>query len=277
MVPRIVLYISWLLLAVCVHASSLSLQNLRFTITSSTATQLRTDVLSPNKKPNPLTLGPSDTLKLTFQITESSEGKGVQPHQTFLRFYDSVSGEEGIQPVRVTPGGKAKFELNMARPPPSLPPTTNRPLEVSLILGSFVHDPAKFELFDLYIPPSQTPAPHPDEAKFHELPLIHHTFRPEQKVPPKFVSAVFAALVLSPWVVLLGLWSNVGVRVPHLFSPHVVPFTVLLGAFEALLCWYWVDLKLGQVLLYGGILALPTVFAGKTALSTIGGWRTKKN
>jgi oligosaccharyltransferase complex subunit delta (ribophorin II) len=67
--------------------------------------------LSLTKKPEPLTLGATDTLKLTFQVTESDEGKGVQPHQTFLRFYDKVSGEEGIQPVRVTPGGKAKFEL----------------------------------------------------------------------------------------------------------------------------------------------------------------------
>lgn len=50
-------------------------------------------------------------LKFTFQVAESEGGKGVQPHQTFLRFYDEVSGEEGVQPVRVTPGGKAKFEL----------------------------------------------------------------------------------------------------------------------------------------------------------------------
>lgn len=94
---------------------------------------------------------------------------------------------------------------NMARPPASLPPTSNRPLEVSLILGSFVHEPAKFDLFDLFVPPSQTSSPHVDEAKFHELPSIHHTFRSEQKLPPKFVSAIFSALVLSPWVVLLGL------------------------------------------------------------------------
>ena len=49
-------------------------------------------------------------LKVTFQVLDA-DGKGVQPHQTFLRFYDAVSGEEGIQPVKVTAGGKAKFEL----------------------------------------------------------------------------------------------------------------------------------------------------------------------
>lgn len=56
-------------------------------------------------------LGPSDVLKLTFQVAEAEGGKGVQPHQTFLRFSDEATGEEGVQPVRVTPGGKAKFEL----------------------------------------------------------------------------------------------------------------------------------------------------------------------
>ncbi|KIJ61618.1 hypothetical protein HYDPIDRAFT_137596 [Hydnomerulius pinastri MD-312] len=277
MIPRFTFHLSWLLLAAYVHAASLSLQSPRFTITSSDATQLRSDTLSLTKKPEPLTLSASDTLKLTFQVTESGEGKGVQPHQTFLRFYDSVSGEEGIQPVRVTPGGKAKFELNMARPPASLPPTSDRPLTVSLILGSYVHEPAKYDLFDLYVPASSTSASHPDAALFQELPTIVHTFRPEQKLPPKFVSAVFAALVLSPWAVLLSLWAKVGVSVPHLLSLRIFPFTLLLGAFEGLLFWYWVDLKLGQVLLYGGILAVPTVFAGKTALATTGKWRAGKH
>ncbi|KAG1862104.1 Oligosaccharyltransferase subunit Ribophorin II-domain-containing protein [Suillus subalutaceus] len=265
---------SWLLLAATVQAASLSLQSPRFTISASDATQLRSDTLSLTKKPEPLTLGATDTLKLTFQITESDEGKGVQPHQTFLRFYDKESGEEGIQPVRVTPGGKAKFELNMMRPPASIPPTTHNPLEVSLILGSFVHAPAQYDLFDLYIPASQTPAEHPDEASFHVLPAIKHTFRPEQKSPPQFISAVSAAActVALARVNRIG-WSKIGVRVPKLFSLSIVPFTALLGAFEVLLVWYWVDLKLGQVLLYGGILAIPTVFAGKQALYATGEWR----
>ncbi|KAF8557961.1 hypothetical protein OG21DRAFT_1504630 [Imleria badia] len=163
---------------------------------------------------------------------------------------------------------------NMARPPPSFPPTTDRPLAVSFIIGSFVHDPATFDLFDLYVPAPATPAPHPDEASFHPQPSITHTFRPEKNVPPKVVSTFFAALVLAPWVALLCLWSKVGVRVPHLSSPRILPFTILLGAFEVLLVWYWVQLKLGQVLLFTGILALPTIFAGKTALATTGEWRT---
>ena len=101
----------------------------------------------------------------------------------------------------------------MTRPPPSLPPTTeNNPLSVSLIIGSFEHSPKKIELFDLYLPESQPPPQHPDDATFHPLPEIAHTFRPEQKVPPKFISAVFSGLALAPWLVLLGL---VGTRLQY--------------------------------------------------------------
>lgn len=170
----------------------------------------------------PLSLGPTDTLKITFQVIEKDTGNGVQPHQTFLRFYDEVSQEEGIQPLRVNSAGKAKFELvsrfrrhfvshfiqvfqNMAKPPLSLPPTLKDPLKVTLIVGSHVHSPLKVELFDLYVPASHPPPQHPDEASFHPLPVIQHTFRPDQKLPPTTISAAFSALVLAPWVVLLGL------------------------------------------------------------------------
>jgi hypothetical protein len=54
-------------------------------------------------------LKPTDTLKLTWTVLEGETP--VQPHQTFLRFYDEQSGEEGIQPVKVTSDGKAQFTL----------------------------------------------------------------------------------------------------------------------------------------------------------------------
>jgi len=262
-------YIPLLLLAGA-QASVLTLQSPRFSITSSNGTPLRAEPISLVTKPSELKLSETDTLKLTFQITEKDTEMGVQPHQTFLRFYDEASGEEGIQPIRVTSGGKAKFELNMARPPSSLPPTSSAPLKVTLLLGSFVHAPEKFELFDLHLPASQPAPQHPDESSFHLLPPIEHTFRPEPKLPPQIISAFFACLVASPWIVLINLWLHVRPRVPLLFSPSIIPFTVLIGAFEVLLVWYWVDLKLGQVLLYGGILSVFAIFAGRHALATIG-------
>lgn len=39
---------------------------------------------------------------------------------------------------------------------------------------------------------------------------------------------------------------------------------------EALLFWYWVDLKLGQVLAYGAVVGLITTVTGKKALEARG-------
>jgi len=159
-----------------------------------------------HKTPTTVTLNTTDTLKLTFQVLDESSSEGVQPHQTFLRFYDATTSEEGIQPIRVTPNGKAKFELAMAKAPPTFPPTVQGvPLQVTLYLGKQEFTPAALELFDLYVPPSLPPSVHPDEATFRLLPEIKHTYAPDQKSPHKFISGVFSGLVLAPWALLLGL------------------------------------------------------------------------
>jgi oligosaccharyltransferase complex subunit delta (ribophorin II) len=80
-------------------------------LASHRAEKIRADRISLTKRPDAVTLDPNDKLKLTFQVAEQGTDNGVQPHQTFLRFFDSTTGEEGIQPVKTTPSGKAKFEL----------------------------------------------------------------------------------------------------------------------------------------------------------------------
>lgn len=178
---------------------------------------------------------------------------------------------------------------NMARPPLSLPPTTTKPLQVSLLLGSFEYDPVELQLFDLVLPESLSAPFHPDEVSYHLQPEIHHTFRPDPTSPPRIISAVFSAVVLAPWVVLLGLvskarylsgrywwynqWASIPHPLPHLFNPAVLSFVSLLTAFEGLLLWYWVALKLGEVLAYGAVLSIVTAAAGKYALSNIARWR----
>ncbi|KAJ7655014.1 oligosaccharyl transferase delta subunit [Mycena polygramma] len=237
------LFSSLLLLAATARASVLTLHAPRVTTYDSTGAGIRTEVLKLVEKPlHPMAVGPTDSLKLTFQ----EGGKGVQPLQTFLRFYDPETGEEGIQPLR--------FELNMAKPPLSIPPTTSSPLQVTLIIGSPKHSPLKIDLFDLTLPESHPAPQHPDEASFHPAP---------DNLPPIPVSALFTGLAVAPF----------SLAAPRLFSPSILPFITTLGAFEGLLVWYWVDLKLGQVLLYGGILGVATLFTGKTALASIGARR----
>jgi oligosaccharyltransferase complex subunit delta (ribophorin II) len=110
----------------------------------------------------------------------------------------------------------------MAKPPSSLPPSGSAPLHVSLILGSFAHSPATIDLFDLYIPSSAPAYVHPEEALYHPRPEIVHTFHPDPILPPRPISALFAALVLAPWAVLFVLVRDVP------FPLHVARFRALL-------------------------------------------------
>jgi len=268
------LLLASLCLIAAVNAGQLTIQSPRLTVFGSEGDQLRSEAVSLTKRLDAVTLGPNDKLKFTFQVAEQGTDNGVQPHQTFLRFFDSTTGEEGIQPIKTTPSGKAKFELNMAKPPSSLPPSGSAPLHVSLILGSFVHSPATLDLFDLYIPPS-APAPvHPEEALYHPRPEIMHTFRPDPKLPPRPISAFFAALVLAPWAVLFVLWGAVRPGVPHLFSPSILSFVLSLALIEGLLFWYWIELRLGEILLYGSGAATLALLLCKQALSGIATRRT---
>ncbi|KAI0301658.1 Oligosaccharyltransferase subunit Ribophorin II-domain-containing protein [Multifurca ochricompacta] len=258
-----------------VHAGQLTLRSPRLTVLGPDGGQLRSEPISLTKRPDPVTLGARDTLKLTFQVTDQTNDTGVQPHQTFLRFFDSTTGEEGIQPVKVVPSGKAKFELSMAKPPSSLPPSGTAPLHVSLLLGSFVHSPAALDLFDLHIPPS-APAPvHPEESLYHLLPELAHTFRSEPKLPPRPISAFFAALSSAHGLSSLDwCWGAVRPGVSRLFSPSVLSFVLSLTLIEGLLLWYWIELRLGHILLYGSGAAVLTVLTGKQALAGIAARRT---
>ncbi|TFK16722.1 hypothetical protein FA15DRAFT_407796 [Coprinopsis marcescibilis] len=265
--------LSVLALALAAHASVLTVKSPRLVVADSLGNQLRAEPFSLTQKTlTPVELERTDILKLTFQIVDE-DGKGVQPHQTFVRFFDPTTGEEGIQPVKVTTAGKAKFELNVQRPPQYLPPTGSSPLSVSLIIGTPNFDPISAQLFDLTLPRSQPAPAHPDEPTFHLQQELFHTFRPDQKLPPKFISFVFAGIALAPWAVLFGLWSQVAPAPTNLLSPSILPFVLSLGALEILLFWYWVQLKLGDVLLYGFILSIPTILTGKRALSSISATR----
>ncbi|KAG8894193.1 hypothetical protein FRB99_001413 [Tulasnella sp. 403] len=164
-----------------------------------------TSAIDTSKGSQSLKLNAQDTLKLSFTVYDDADNVDVQPHQTFLRFWDASIEEEGIVPVKVSRDGKAKFTMNLRKPPVGLPPSSTNPLQVTLLLGSFTRESAAYPLFDLTLPPSGKVPPHPEEETFHPQPEIAHTFRPEQKSPLKFISLVFAIATLSPWVVLLGL------------------------------------------------------------------------
>lgn len=111
----------------------------------------------------------------------------------------------------------------MRKPPTSLPPTGKKSLKATLILGSYIHTPVKWDLFDLKLPASLPAAIVPEENLYYIRPTLAHTFRPEQKVPPRIVSAFFSVLVLSPWMGLIVLVSDSFNGVNQYTQPYLDP------------------------------------------------------
>ncbi|EJU02427.1 hypothetical protein DACRYDRAFT_66539 [Dacryopinax primogenitus] len=225
-------------------------------------------MLTPNAPELPtLAVSAADTFKLSFTV-EDEKGNAVVPVQSMLRLWDEESGEDTLLPFKVSLAGKGRFELNMRRPPPQLPPTpTKTPLNVSLVLASPPHAPVQLNLLHLQLPLSEPAAEHPEEHLYHLQPEIYHTFRPEEKVPPRIISLLGAGAVGAPWALLLILLASLRPSFSFATSPRLLLFLTTLTAFDGLLITYWIQLTLGQVLLYGSILGGITVITGVSALN----------
>lgn len=64
---------------------------------------------SRNAIAQPVSLSPTDSLKLTITTKDGSTGK--KPHQAYLSLHDTVTGLEDAYPFAVKENGKAKLEI----------------------------------------------------------------------------------------------------------------------------------------------------------------------
>jgi len=251
-----------------IASAELQVKSLKFSVQTPSSDIITADTLTPNSpEPPTLVLSNADTFKLSFTV-EDEKGNGVVPAQSMLRVWDEESGEDALLPFKVSAAGKGRFELNMRRPPPQLPPTpTKIPLNVSLLLAFPPHAPLNLHLLQLQLPLSEPATEHAEEHFYHPQPEIFHTFRVDPRVPPRVLSLVGAGAVAGPWAVLLLLLGNLRPSLPFASSPKLLLFLTTLTAFEGLLITYWVQLSLGEVLLYGAVLGGVTVIAGVSGLN----------
>ncbi|GAA5966990.1 hypothetical protein JCM21900_003495 [Sporobolomyces salmonicolor] len=242
--------------------------------------------------PLPLTvLSATDTLKLTFTVTDD-QGQPIQPHQAMIS-WQPRDPEERNQPgrdhasvVKVRSGGKARWELDLARAPPSLLSLTRAHLTATLLLGTRNHPGLSLPLGTFTFAPSLSlPFPYPPDDdlpthwevhKYKSQPEIQWTFRQKEKQINAVVALAGLGLVLAPWVVFLGVVAH---RRPTLSvaRPSVTQalFLLSIAAFEALFLVYWIGLRLIPTLPYFGALGLWTAWIGRRALGEMRSTRVR--
>ncbi|KAL2018578.1 hypothetical protein VTK56DRAFT_620 [Thermocarpiscus australiensis] len=225
--------------------------------------------------PRPVSLGSTDTLKLSLTATEN--GKGKRPHQAFLVFQDQDSGLEAPFPLTVKENGKAAAQISQKDIPIQLLVST-KPLKASIVLASFgsaqgINTP----VFDVKIEtdPNVPPPAYEKPLRYGKQPEIHHIFRPDPKSPPKVVSVFFTLAVVATLPALLISWAVLGGNLDHLAKAlgaaplsHATFFGSIL-AMEFVFFMYYTSWNLFQTLPVVAAIAAVTVLSGTKALGEV--------
>ena len=252
---------------------------------------------------NELSLGSSDSLKLTLTTTEDKTPK--RPHQALLTLTDPATGLEDSFALSVKESGKAKLDLVRPRPYVSavfIPKTmyansvlqqthrdipiqlltSSKALTATLTLASFgTVTPYRSSAFTLAVIVSSTTLvqPPPPPARYSALPEIHHIFKPDPTSPPVFITAVFGCMVFAALPVLLGTWLELGMNVGHMpeaFKTAPAAHGVFWGSIvmmEIVFFLYYVKWNLFQTLPTAGVVGGIAFLSGSRALREVQGRR----
>ncbi|KAJ3416830.1 proteasome regulatory particle base subunit [Chytridiales sp. JEL 0842] len=212
-----------------------------------------------------LKVGPTDTLVATVTLDDDN----ASPEVLFGEI-EHVDGDSEVTKVFESKAGTYTLPLELAKLPKGdlFKRTSGDYNFIVYLAGSKVAEPIAYKAglvtlsFD-NLSSSSDP--------YASLPEIKHVFRQAEKMPNVLVSQLFAAAVLAPWLVLLGLWFSLGVNVNNLFGStgNMVWGTAFLASL-ACSCYlyyvYWLRLNLFQFLGYGSVLWGITAVLGRQAL-----------
>ncbi|KAL7271445.1 hypothetical protein RUND412_005800 [Rhizina undulata] len=233
--------------------------------------------------PEPLSVSPQESLKLTLSVKEGSEAG--RPHQAFVLLTEPESGMETFFPLNVQDSGKAKFDLSHKDIPSYLLSAPS--LSLSLVLGSFGTTPGSVTPIGSLTPSLDVVAKAALEKQkvkdlgegkvvYKRKQEIRHVFRADPKNPPKVITLAFTAAVLGAYLFLFVLWFPIlGGNLSHLpkalgAAPisHPIFFFSLLSL-EGIFFMYYVKWNLFQTLAAMGVAGPLAFFSGSRALREV--------
>ncbi|KAK4047732.1 hypothetical protein OIV83_005240 [Microbotryomycetes sp. JL201] len=238
-------------------------------------------------------LQPGDSLRLTFAVTqghsdETGEGaaKTAQPQQAVV-LWQAQSPHERGQPgrdhqsvVKVRKGGKAKWELEIARAPADVLSISRGPISLTLLVGSPDEAEAVRVALGTVTLPSSLALPHPYPAidklpksweaeRYLKMPELQHTFRPQERRISPVIALGGTLVVLAPWIVFFAILLQLGSLDTSLLSLNIIAFLCIFCVFEGLIFIYWTSLKLLPTLPYFSLLSVVTAVTGRRALGDL--------
>lgn len=219
-------------------------------------------------------------LTMRFALKLSSGGV-FNAQQVFVRFVNTASGQEIFFVAEPVSRGDStyRFELDVASKSGEFG-HTSATYTCELIIGdALLENSHHVALFDASIKfsPLETPVqPISHDEEYARRPEIEHLFRQPEKRPPAAVSTAFIALVCSPWLVLIVLWSRVGVNLRNLrLDLNTLGFILSLGGVFTLYFFFWLRLNMFDTLKYLLVLSVPLFVCGNRMLRNLAALRNR--
>jgi len=196
---------------------------------------------------------------MTFNLKDTNSGQQVTAHQTFVRLVHS-SGQEIFFVAEANSDDQYKFTLDVSSTGKDSFNNLSGKYKMSLIVGDKAMEvPIVWVLGDVLLTfAGEAKISKRQERITEPMAIIEHLFRIPDKRPPKVISTAFTVLVLSPLLIMVAMWKQIGANVSNLnITFPTVLFHVGLAGIFGLYYMFWVSLDMFYTLklltLIGGL------------------------
>lgn len=196
-------------------------------------------------------------------------------HQVFLVLRcKETGGEVAFVATQETDGGKGYIiEVDLSTNAKDLSYKSGK-YELVLLLGDFlIQDSVEWTLgeVNLKLGQGKVKSVNPLYAvEYGAKKEIQHMFRQPEPRPPRFLSDAFTLLVLSPLVILLGLWFKIGINLNNFpVSISAIGFHLGLISLFGVYTLFWIKLSMFEALKWMAGPSVLTFVTGNRLLNYI--------
>lgn len=240
-----------------------------------------TKVSYPNKLGTTIEADSLQKLIMKFSLKDKSTNKPMIVHQAFVRLYKEEKKQEIIFVAEPDSSKTYKFDIDVGNKATEFSHSSGI-YTIELIVGdavlsnSFSWKVANVNL--KFSEPSQGFPAIKDQYLYSPKPEIKHLFREPERRPPAFVSNLFTGLLVVPVLLLLILWTKLGVNISNFpLSLSAVGFHLGLGGIFGLFGIFWLKLNMFQTVKYLLGIGVVTFLCGNKMLARIAGERLKQH
>uniref|UniRef100_A0A6B2E9V1 Dolichyl-diphosphooligosaccharide--protein glycosyltransferase subunit 2 n=1 Tax=Phlebotomus kandelakii TaxID=1109342 RepID=A0A6B2E9V1_9DIPT len=231
----------------------------------------------PNTLSTPLSADSQQKVVMKVSLVDETSGKVITVHQAFVRFENSVTGEEIVFVAEQDASKAYKFDMDVGARSGDFSHMSGK-YAMELIVGdASLSNSFRWHVANFNFKFSGQESVREDtmESLYKPKQEIVHQFRVPEKRPARFVSDLFTGICCVPLLILLVVWLRLKVNISNFpLSLAAIGFHAGLGAILFLFFVFWLQLDMFTTIRYLLPLALFTFLCGNRFLRSIAAKRS---